>query len=101
MKKASISETKNRLSALLDRVRNGESVLILDRNRPVARLEPVVTGETADPEGRLARLERGGILRRGQPPAGRWKRLLDDPLPRPDKGGDILKALLAEREEGR
>ena len=41
MKKASITETKNSLSALLDLVKQGESVLIMDRNRPVARLEPV------------------------------------------------------------
>ena len=36
MKTATISETKNRLSALLDRVRHGETILITDRERPVA-----------------------------------------------------------------
>ena len=39
MKTATISETKNGLSALLDRVRHGESILITDRNQPIARLE--------------------------------------------------------------
>jgi len=36
MRRTSISETKNQLSALIDRVRNGERILITDRNRPVA-----------------------------------------------------------------
>lgn len=45
MKIATISETKNRLSSLIDRVRHGESVIIVDRNRPVARPEPVVADE--------------------------------------------------------
>ena len=38
MKKASITEAKNNLSALIDRVKAGASVLIVDRGRPVARL---------------------------------------------------------------
>ncbi|HQP94219.1 MAG TPA: type II toxin-antitoxin system prevent-host-death family antitoxin, partial [Thermoanaerobaculia bacterium] len=40
MTTVSISEAKNRLSALLDEVREGASVTITDRGRPVARLEP-------------------------------------------------------------
>ena len=45
MKKASITETKNRLSARCSiRVRHGETVLIMDRGNPVARLEPVQQG---------------------------------------------------------
>ena len=43
MKKASITEAKNNLSALIDRVKGGSSVLIVDRGRPVARLEPVTS----------------------------------------------------------
>ncbi|WP_369294471.1 type II toxin-antitoxin system Phd/YefM family antitoxin, partial [Klebsiella pneumoniae] len=36
MEKATISELKNRLSAYLKKVRAGHTVLILDRDRPVA-----------------------------------------------------------------
>ena len=36
MKSASVSETKNRLSALLDEVRRGETVLITHHGKPVA-----------------------------------------------------------------
>jgi len=41
MKKASITEAKNNFSALIDSVKGGSPVLIVDRGRPVARLEPV------------------------------------------------------------
>jgi prevent-host-death family protein len=100
MKTATISETKNSLSALLDRVRHGETVLITDRSRPVARLEPVARAEDPGPdEGRLARLERGGIIRRAG--RGRLDEILRFPPPTPEAGGDILAALLDERRSGR
>ena len=72
MKKATITEAKNRLSALIDRVKHGETVVITDRGRPVARLISALTGAAEDPEGRLARLERRGGLRRAMaaPPRG-------------------------------
>ena len=99
MKRASITETKNRLSALIDAVRHGETVLILDRNRPVARLEPVVTVDTQDAEGRLARLERCGVLKRGR--RGLSKSFLSSRPPKPRGGVSVLDAMLAERRDGR
>jgi antitoxin (DNA-binding transcriptional repressor) of toxin-antitoxin stability system len=45
MKRASITQTKNGLSALIDGLKGGEPVLIVDRGRPVARPEPVTAGE--------------------------------------------------------
>lgn len=39
MRSASMSEAKNGLSALLDEVRRGETVLITRRGKPVARIE--------------------------------------------------------------
>ena len=62
MKMASITEAKNNLSALIDRVKNGASILIVDRGRPVARLEPVRGAESDDDDGRLARLVRDGVV---------------------------------------
>jgi prevent-host-death family protein len=59
MKRASITEAKNRLSALIDGLKSGSPVLIVDRGRPVARLEPVTRFGEGDQEGRLARLMRG------------------------------------------
>lgn len=95
MRIASVSEAKNKLSALLDLVRAGESVLIVDRGRPVARLEPAVSAD--DPEGRIARLERAGIVRSG---SGRLPDLDPHP-PRARDGASIVAILLEERREGR
>ena len=97
MQIASITEAKNRLSALLDVVRGGETVLIVDRGRPVARLEPAAAS-TGDSDGRLARLERSGLVRRGRGHSS--ARILESP-PRPEETASALDALLREREDGR
>lgn len=98
MKRATLTDTKNNLSALVDQVQHGETILILDRGRPVARLESVRGGED-DPEGRLARLERQGLLRRASAPSPR--EILMAAPPRPTAGASALEALLAERRDGR
>ena len=98
MKKASITEAKNNLSALIDTVKAGASVLIVDRGHPVARLEPV-RGIASDADGRLARLVREGIVR---PPRGAApKTVLGAAPPRPRRGASAVRALLEERREGR
>ena len=99
VKIATISQTKNQLSAMLDRVKHGETILIVDRDQPVARLEPVLSTDTADQEGRLARLERAGLARRGRGalPAS----VLKDPPPSPERDADVVAAVVDEREHGR
>ena len=98
MRTASITEAKNKLSALLDQVKAGETIVILDRGVPVARLEPVTT-RSDDDEGRLDRLERAGVIRRGTGglPAG----FLDRPLVKPRNGMSAVTLLLEERRSGR
>jgi len=66
MKRASITEAKNRLSALIDGLKRGSPVLIVDRGRPVARLEPVMGLGDGEQDGRLSRLIREGIVRPGR-----------------------------------
>ncbi len=91
-----ITEAKNKLSALLDRVRAGETITIVDRGRPVARLEPAVS-PSQDPGGRLARLERAGLVRVGG--GGRANPLI---LSRPPRArASVVAALLEEREDAR
>jgi prevent-host-death family protein len=99
MKIASITETKNNLSALIDGLKGGSPVLIVDRGRPVARLEPVTTGVDAEPDGRLSRLVRSGIVRtrRDAPP----RSLFSDQPPRAKAGASAVKVLLEERRQGR
>lgn len=100
MKGASVSEARNSLSALLDRVRHGETVLITDRGRAVARLEPVARGEAAGEDaGRLDRLERAGIVRRAA--RGRLAEIARSPPPGAAPGADVVEALLEERRSGR
>jgi prevent-host-death family protein len=54
MKKASITEAKNHLSALIDGLKRGSPVLIVNRGRPVARLEPVTGLGDSEQDGRLS-----------------------------------------------
>jgi prevent-host-death family protein len=99
MKKASITEAKNNLSALIDGLRSGSPVLIVDRGRPVARLEPVSAGRDQEGDGRLARLVRDGVVRPARaavptPPA-------PEQAPRSKKGASAVRALIEERRTGR
>ena len=99
MKTATLTETKNHLSALIDQVRHGETILILDRGRAVARLVSVLAEESSAPEGREDRLERQGLLRRARAPKS--PNLFNRPRPRARGGASILEALLEERRSGR
>jgi len=97
MRTTTITEAKNQLSRLLDRVRGGESIVILDRGVPVARIEPVA-GRVAD-DGRLRRLERTGVVEIGRaaPPV----ELIRVPGPPIGQGSSAVSALLEERAAGR
>jgi prevent-host-death family protein len=99
MKKASITDAKNRLSALIDGLKGGDAVLIVDRGRPVARLEPVSSTGTSEPAGRLSRLIRDGIVRPSR--AAPSRTLFETPPPRAKAGASAVAALIAERREGR
>ena len=97
METAGVSELKASLSEYLARVKAGEEVLVTDRGQPVARIVPIARTEDGIP-AHLRALERVGLARvgKGQLPKGFWDR------PRPgDPEGLALRALLAEREEGR
>jgi prevent-host-death family protein len=99
VKTATITEAKNQLSALIDRVRHGETVVITDRGRPVARLESILTASDKDSEGRLARLERKGLLRRATAPPP--KHVVTRRFASRAKSSGVLGALLEERRSGR
>jgi antitoxin (DNA-binding transcriptional repressor) of toxin-antitoxin stability system len=86
---------KNHLSAYLKKVRAGRTILIVDRDQPVARLERIAGGGEAD--DRIGRLEKAGLLRRAtvrlDPEALR--------IEAPKAQRSVLDALLDERREGR
>jgi prevent-host-death family protein len=94
----SITDAKNGLSALIDRVRAGEPVLILDRGDPVATLEPIRRLELTEEE-RISNLERRGLIRRGRGPGPGAERILREPPP--DITTSLVEAVLEERRSGR
>jgi antitoxin (DNA-binding transcriptional repressor) of toxin-antitoxin stability system len=93
VEKAKIAHLKNHLSRYLAHVRGGGSVLVLDRERPVARLVPLTPSGPRGATERLSRLERQGLIRRGTGgrPAGLTTR---KPARLP---GGVLRSLLDER----
>lgn len=93
----SVTEAKNKLSALLARVKAGETVVITERGIPVARIEPAVSGAPEDDEARLARLERKGLIKRPKRPLSRE---LLETRPPAGSGKSIVETVLEEREEG-
>ena len=91
MKKAKIAILKNNLSRYLAHVRGGGTVLVLDRDQPVARLMPLPSSGARGSAERLVRLERQGLIRRGaagRPGAARKPARLP---------GGVLRGLLEDR----
>lgn len=97
MKSVRIAELKNRLSYYLRRVQRGESILVCDRDRVIARIERVGAHAPVPEQDAawLTRLEQRGVLRRGTgAPTREWM------ARKPRVGADVVAALLQEREEG-
>jgi prevent-host-death family protein len=96
MKVATIAELRDHLSGLLDYVRTGGRVVIMDRDRPVAEIVPLDPASASESDAALLdSLERKGIVRRESGPIS--SSLFSDPLP--GKGAGVLKALLDERRK--
>ncbi len=99
MKTASVATAKNELSRLLRRVKRGESVVITDRNHPVACLQPYVAVAGAPPV--LAVLYEAGVLAPPSQPQLDLAAFLKLPAPALPAGRNLVAAVLAEREESR
>jgi antitoxin (DNA-binding transcriptional repressor) of toxin-antitoxin stability system len=99
MKNAKISELRDGLSEYLARVRKGETVIVYDRDTPIARIEPIAaaTNEPGVPDW-VVEAEKRGIISppkiRGGPP------LVPNPV-KADPKFSLLEALLEERRSGR
>lgn len=99
VKKATISYTKNHLSALLEQVKRGETVTILDRTKPVARMVPIESTGDAEWDRKLDDMERRGITKQDRAATIEW--LLREPPPKPKSGFSITQALIDMRNEDR
>jgi prevent-host-death family protein len=102
MVRASISEVKNGLSGYVDMVRDGHTVVITDRGRPVAHLVPAARSANVETDERRAALEGSGVLLRATAHAGKGflDRLPALPEALPGARADALELLLDERREG-
>jgi prevent-host-death family protein len=97
MSNPGIAELKARLSHFLARVKRGHEVVITERGVPIAKLVPL-----SAEEGRGSRRER--LIREGVIVPGRGRvraSLRKPPKGPPESGAGVLRALLAERDEGR
>lgn len=92
MRKVGSREFKNRLGRYLAAVRKGQSLLITDRGRPVAKLIPADSEEAPeDPlRARLLELEAQGLIRLP-------KRPIKDFKPVPSRGKLASEMIIEDR----
>jgi prevent-host-death family protein len=93
MKTSNISYLRNHLSEVLSCVREGETVMVLDRDKPIARLVPYASGENVLTE-RMKELQQLGLL---------THRPAHDPVPLPPplklkQPVDVTRYILEDRE---
>jgi len=79
-------------------VRQGQTVLVVDRNVPVARIEPVNGAEGSD-EDRLRPLLEGGVVAPARCRLDVGAFLAED-MPETETGTSAVNAVLQDREEG-
>jgi antitoxin (DNA-binding transcriptional repressor) of toxin-antitoxin stability system len=93
MKTTSVTLLKNSLSAQLKEVASGETILITDRRKPVASLQPLAHGELTDD---LSDLYAQGIVAPPKKPfsVGRFLQ-----KPRGESHAELSSAILEERQE--
>jgi antitoxin (DNA-binding transcriptional repressor) of toxin-antitoxin stability system len=97
MKKVNVSQAKSNLSRYLKDVQRGETVLIFDRDKPVARLEPINRADIPD-EDRIRDLVKRGVLiaAKRQPDVDAFLSL---PRPQLPPGVSATQMIIQEREE--
>jgi len=96
MRTSNIASAKSHFSHLIDLVKQGQTVLITERNKPVATLQPVVHLSTAGLDGLYA----SGLLA----PPGKTLDVgafLAAPRASLAVENSLTRAVLAEREESR
>jgi prevent-host-death family protein len=87
-----LREANQQFSRLVKAVRGGREVLLTERGRPLAVLQPIRSGDKA--QAAIQRLEAAGFLRPAVKRAGlpAWK-------PRPIHGRHLSKTIRQERDK--
>ena len=102
MKHATISNFRNHLSRYLRAVRRGETLEILDRDVPIARVVPIAPPKPGAPKedenAWLDHLERQGVIKRG---SGKPVQAILDGFPEGEPlPSSAVETLLDERRKG-
>ena len=100
MKTVNIADLKNRLSAYLQLVRNGEDLLVKDRDVPVAHISPYRSGSLAEEEQLVAM----GILKPPRKSIRNWNKFWQEFWAIPGANlteKEAMQSVLDERNEGR
>ena len=98
MRTAKISELKAKLSAHIGYVKNGEEVLIFDRNTPVARLVSVGSIEGGE-DARMQRLIAKGIITPPKVPRVEGEEWPEAPGPMISR--EVMERVWREERDGR
>lgn len=95
MKSVNISDLKARLSAHLQLVKDGEEILVCDRNKPVARIVPC---RLADHSEQAQRLVARGVL---TPPLKKQSASVPWPMPPGNVSDEVMGQVRQEEREDR
>ncbi len=96
MRTVNIAELKNQLSKYITYAKAGETIVIRDRNTPVARLTPLPVDDSFSAEER--ELAASGLMRLPEKP---WDRIAFLAKPRPTVNGNAgTQAVIDDRNEG-
>lgn len=93
MRSVNIGDLKARLSAHIQFVRDGEELLVCDRNKPVARIVPCSADDAPERERRL--IARGILV----PP--KKKRRPSLPAPAGNVSDEVMERIWREERENR
>jgi antitoxin (DNA-binding transcriptional repressor) of toxin-antitoxin stability system len=94
MKRVAVSQLKDRLSEYLRLVKRGETIEIVERSVPIARIEAIHPAAQSTSE-KVARLVREGVI---SAPSARLEKSFFSRAPIPCTG-DIVRTVLEERDE--
>ena len=95
MRTVNIGDLKARLSSHIQFVRDGEEVLVCDRNNPVARIVPVRLEDLSEQEKRLVAR---GVLK---PPTKKRRATGAWPNPPGNVSDEVMERVWREERDGR
>ena len=94
MRKVNISDLKARLSAHIQLVKDGEEVLVCDRNKPVARIVPCRLTDHSREQWLVAR----GVL---TPPLKKRPASVSWPAPPGNVSDEVMEQVRRDERDGR